>query len=174
MVLYFVIGALSVGRATGKDAVFPTVSGNNLNGHAVEIPRDLSGRVNLVLVAFTREQQKEVNSWLPFIAEMTHRFPDLRAYELPTLGRPFVLLRGYLDAIMRTGIPDPQTRETTVTLFLDKREFDRALQISSERAIAVFLVTPSGEVLWRTTGPCDPAKSNELATIISAEPAAER
>ena len=158
-----------MGRAAGTDAVFPTVFGNNLNGRAVELPRDLTGRVNLVFVAFTRAQQREVNSWQPFVAEITQRFSDVRAYELPTLAKPFALLRGYLDGIMRSGIPDPQTRETTVTLFLDKRDFDRALRISSEREIAVFLVASTGEVLWRTTGPYDPAKSNELAKIIGAD-----
>jgi hypothetical protein len=170
----FIIGALSVSLANDERAIFPTVSGHNLNGRAVQIPRDLSGRVNLIFVAFTREQQAEVNSWQPFVAEMTQRFPDVRAYELPTLAKPFVLLRGYLDGIMRTGIPDPGTRETTVTLFLDKSGFDRALGISSERAISVFLVAPGGEIVWRTTGPHDPAKSSELAKIIGADLSRER
>lgn len=161
-------------RANGASAIFPTVSGNNLNGRSVEIPRDLSGRLNLVFVAFTREQQREVNSWQPCVAELAQRFPDLRAYELPTLAKPFALLRGYLDGIMRTGIPDPGTRETTVTLFLNKQHFDRALGISSESAISVFLVAPSGEIFWRTTGPYDPEKSSVLANLIGADPSAPR
>ncbi len=160
--------------ASGEAAIFPTVSGHNLNGRAVEIPRDLGGPVNLVFVAFTREQQAEVNSWQPFVAGMTHQFPGLRAYELPTLAKPFGLLRGYLDGVMRAGIPDPGTRETTVTLFLDKRDFDRALGISSEREISVFLAAPTGEILWRTTGSYDPAKADQLATLIGDRLAAPR
>ena len=155
--------------ANAQGAVFPTVSGHNLNGRLVEIPRDLGGRVNLIFIAFTREQQREVNSWQPFVADLTGRHAGVRAYELPTLGRSYALIRGFLDGIMRSAIPDEGTRDATVTLFIDKGPFDRALAITSERAIAVFLVKPSGEILWGTSGAFDPANPPSLGAIIERE-----
>ncbi|MGB8266177.1 MAG: hypothetical protein WCE44_07655 [Candidatus Velthaea sp.] len=152
--------------ASTEGTLFPTVSGHNLNGRLVEIPRDLDGRVNLIFIAFTREQQREVNSWQPFVAELTGRHAGVRAYEFPTLARPYGLMRGFLDGIMRSAIPDEATRDATVTLFIDKRAFDRALGITSEDTIAVFLVKAGGEILWRMAGAYDPVNAAALGALV--------
>ena len=83
---------------------------------------------------------------------MMARYPALRYYELPTLPPMNPIYRMSLDLGMKMGIPDRAAREATITLYLDKDAYRRALDIPDETTIVVMLVTPTGDILWRTTG----------------------
>jgi hypothetical protein len=167
----FVASASGVAGADAPHAdvpTFPTVSGHDLNGRAVEIPRDLQGSANLVYVAFVPNQQAQVDSWKPFAEEMVRRYPGFHAYQLPVIASTYTVFRGYLDRVMRGAIADTAARESTITVFLNKGSFDRALGIESEGAISVFLVAPNGEILWRTTGAYDPSRPPRIAELVAA------
>lgn len=58
------------------------------------------------LVALEREQQGDVDSWMPFLDSVAATRRDLRTYELPVLGRGYRLMRPFIDGGMRRGIPD--------------------------------------------------------------------
>jgi hypothetical protein len=171
LALTLLFGALSPRDARAEPAAFPSASGHNLNGGAVEVPRDLKGGTNLVYVAFLPAQQAQVDSWQPFAAGLARRYPSFRAYQLPIVSSTYTFVRGYLDNVMRGAIADIAGRESTITLFLDKAAFERSLGIASEREISVFLITPRGEILWRTTGAYDPASPPDIARIVSRTPA---
>lgn len=49
---------------------FPRVEGSNLEGRRFTLPTDFEGDYNVVLVAFRRGQQGDVDSWLPFLREV--------------------------------------------------------------------------------------------------------
>jgi len=57
---------------------------------------------------------------------------------------------------MRAGIPNPKTRERTITLYLDKNNFRKALELTDERHIYLLVVDPQGNVLFRLQGPYSP------------------
>lgn len=141
---------------------FPHVTGKNLNGTNFQLPADFAAPINLVFVAFKREQQSDVDSWKPFVTDLKSKYPQLGVYEVPTLSSGYTLFRGFIDGGMRSGIPDPNARATTITLYLDKRAFDRELGVDSEAAITVLLVRPSGEIPWRTTGRFEPEHPPQL------------
>jgi hypothetical protein len=161
------MAANAVGQ-TGAPPAFPKSSGKNLNGRAFALPEDFAGRVNLVFVAFEMRQQQEVDSWKSFAQGMRQAHPGLQAYELPTIGRGYGLFRGFIDGGMRSGIPDNDTRASTITLYLDVQTFARALGIESTRTITVLLVTRSGEILARTTGPYSPEAAAPLAAALDS------
>jgi hypothetical protein len=170
LALSLLCGSLSAPAAGAEPGTFPVASGHNLNGGAVEVPRDLRGSTNLVYVAFLPAQQAQVDSWQPFAAGLTRRFPGFRAYQLPIVSNVYTIFRGYLDNVMRGAIADTDARASTITLFLNKAAFERALGIASEREISVFLITPRGEILWRTTGSYDPSSPPDLAKLIARIP----
>lgn len=68
------------------------------------LPADLKGELNVVLIAFQREQQRDVGSWLPFLKSVTESQRDVRVHEVPTLGRRYKLMRPFIDGGMRRGI----------------------------------------------------------------------
>lgn len=147
---------------------FPNVSGYNLLRQQQKFPRDLAGQVNLLFVPFQQWQQAEVDSWLPAAERLAAQYPGLVAYELPTIQKMNRFAEFFINEGMRAGIPNPQTREHTITLYLDKAGFRRALEIANEDEITVLLVDRQGELMWRTTGRYTPEKERSLGEVLTA------
>ena len=120
----------------------------------------------MVFVAFLRQHQDLIDEWVPFVEQLASEFPGLQYYEFPTLPRQGFLYRTFLNEGMRAGIPDPATRARTVTLYLDKSAFRKALDIQHERSMWVYLFDKKGEVLWRTEGRFSEDKSQALRIIL--------
>ena len=146
---------------------FPRTAGRNLEGWKFTLPFDLEGKRNVVVIAFKREQQADVDTWMPFLGKVSAAHPELRVYEIPTLARGYRLMQSFIDGGMRRGIPDPAVRAATITLYIDKAPFKRALRISDEDRIHVLLVDRDGRVHWRAEGPFDPAAAEQLVERVS-------
>ena len=109
-------GADTVGVAADTLGRFPSVEGSNLEGERFTLPTSFKSPLNVVLVAFKREQQGDVDTWMPFLRTLRENRRDLSVYELPTLGRRYRVMRSFIDGGMRRGIPDSTVRAATITL----------------------------------------------------------
>ena len=132
---------------------FPIVSGSNLLRQKLTLPQDFQGSLNLVFIAFERWHQMEVDSWSALAEELEKNYEGLVYYELPTLQNGGLFYKILLNEGMRAGIPNPKTRERTVTLYLDKAKLRRALDMPDEEHIYVLVVDRSGNVFFRARGP---------------------
>jgi hypothetical protein len=95
---------------------FPVVAGTALSGENVRLPHDLLGAPALLLVAYRRGAQGDVDRW----AALAHReAPGLKVLEVPVIPalmwRP---LQGWIDRGMRGGVPQPQWSHV-VTVYED-------------------------------------------------------
>lgn len=153
-------------RAPDDVGRFPRVEGSNLEGDRFVLPADFGGEINVVLVAFKRDQQHDVDTWMPLLKRIADANTGLRVYELPTLGRRYRLMRSFIDGGMRAGIPDRAVRAATVTLYIDKSPFRRALGLRDEDRIYVLLVDREGRVHWRTDGAFDAKAAAELESTV--------
>jgi hypothetical protein len=138
--------------ASSAPRFFPEVVGRNLEGLEFQLPVDFGGAVNLVLVAFRREQQALVDTWLPPAAALADSVGDLQYYELPVLSRGYKLVRRFIDGGMRAGISDLDSRERTITLYIDKKSFREALGIPNEDTIYVLVLGSDGRVTLMLDG----------------------
>jgi len=141
---------------------FPTVSGKNLERDSIQLPRDLDGALNVLLIAFQRWHQSLVDTWVPFLRQMEQQRDDVRYYELPTIQQLNAFSRIFINEGMRAGIPDATARQRTITLYLDKRAFREALDLPHEEDIYVLLVDYQGQVLWQVSGRLTPDKAESL------------
>jgi hypothetical protein len=130
----------------------PQVKGSNLARQKMVFPDDFAGELNLVFIAFLRRHQDDIDEWVPFVEQVTRDFPGLHYYEFPTLPNKGFVYRTFLNEGMRAGIPNEAARKRTITLYLDKSAFRKALEITNEQNIWVYLFDRSGDVLWRTEG----------------------
>jgi hypothetical protein len=99
-----------VGRA------FPRVTGKALSGESVRFPYDLLGAPALLLVAYRRGAQTDVDRWTAFARREA---PGLKVLELPVI--PAIMwrpLQGWIDGGMRGGVPRPQW-SNVVTIYQD-------------------------------------------------------
>jgi hypothetical protein len=173
LLLFFVSAlAAAIGLGSGSDqgddsmVRFPQLQASDLEKRLLNLPGDFEGSRNLLLVAFQREQQAQVDTWLREMKRFEEVDLNFRHYELPTIQRPNRLLRWIIDSGMRRGIPDPKARARTITLYIDKAPFLKALGITDEKRIYCFLVDRTGRVLWRTDGVFQESKGLGLRDVL--------
>ena len=145
---------------------FPTVSGSNLLREKLTLPQDFQGKFNLIFVPFEQWQQMEVDSWMTLVKELEEQFDGLVYYELPTIQSRNTFFKMFINEGMRAGIPNPKTRERTITLYLDKADFRAALDMTDEAHIYVLVVDQQGKEFFRTRGPYGPEGEAALRKIL--------
>ena len=145
----------------------PKVTGSNLARQKMVFPDDFAGEVNLVFIAFMRQHQDDIDEWVPLVEQVAQDFPGLNYYEFPILPDKGFIYRTFLNEGMRAGIPNEATRERTITLYLEKSAFKRALEINNEQNMWVYVFKKSGEVLWRIEGRISEEKSKALRELLS-------
>jgi hypothetical protein len=147
-------------------AHFPRVKASNLEKHDFNLPADFEGDRNLLLVAFEREQQKDVDTWLREMKRFEEFDPGFYYYELPTIQRPGAFMRWFINTGMRHGIPDRKARQRTITLYLEKKPFLDSLLITDQKKIYAFLVDREGNAQWRSEGVFDETKAASLRSAL--------
>jgi hypothetical protein len=153
------------GSMTAPEGIFPKLTASNLEKQTLSLPEDFAGDRNLLLIAFQREQQQEVDTWLHEMKRF-EQSPNFRYYELPTIDKLNPIARWFIDTGMRRGIPDRNARARTITLYLDKPSFRKALTLPDEKRIYALLIDRSGRVLWRAEGVFDESKVSSLQSAL--------
>lgn len=152
--------------------VFPRTFSYSLDKAKVNLPADLEGKTDLLLISFAPEQQKDVESWFPVAQALQHTDFNFRWYRLPVSSRENFVFRWWENSSMRSDESDPETWHWIIPLYVNKDQFRHSLQIPDEHNIAVLLVNKQGQVLWRSSGPLTPQKRAALSAAASATSAA--
>lgn len=147
---------------------FPSISATSLENIHMELPRDFAGKLNLVIISFAREQQKESDTWLPLARQIQSAHRNFSFYELPTLSRVNVLYRWWFNASLRSDTTDKQMRSRILIAYLDKRNFRKALHVSSEKQIVALLVDKTGKVYWRADGVVTAQSKQSLLSAVAS------
>ena len=145
---------------------FPVVRASNLQRNKLTLPFDFKGDLNIVLIPFYQWHQSLVDTWIPFVRQIEKDFAGVYYYELPTIRKMNPIARTFINEGMRAGIPDPISRERTITLYLDKRSFRYALNLQAEDDIYILLIDRQGNVCWRTEGAYSLEKGTDLRHVL--------
>jgi len=129
---------------------FPDVVAESLAGTQESIPDSARGKVTLVVVAFLRESQAQLDSWLePFIARFGSR-KDFMFYEVPMISSGYKFMRLMIDGGMRAGIPNEKHRHV-VTMYGDVEKYKNALNLDPRFGHA-FVLDREGIIRWQGKG----------------------
>lgn len=144
---------------------FPDVAGRALSGDLVRFPADLAGAPALLLCAYRRGTQADIDRWAAYAArELT----GLVVYELPIIpARLWRPLQGWIDGGMRGGVP-PSLWSRTVTLYEDGAAARDFLGDPGGLAAQVVLLDDSGIVVLHDGRGFDPAGAAALAVAARA------
>ena len=151
-----------------SDLVFPKIRARNLEGLDVELPDAFAGDRNIVAVAFQRDHQSLVDSWLPWFEHAALSDANLRFYEVPTIGRIWSPVRKFIDGGMAAAIREPVILQRTFTVYGDVTLLTQPLEIKDRSTISVFCVDRSSAVLWRGDGGFSDSLANELEEVLAA------
>ncbi|NHK29825.1 MAG: hypothetical protein FK730_00640 [Asgard group archaeon] len=145
---------------------FPEINGKNLEGKKFTLPFDLEGEYNIVIVPFLQYQQLIVNNWTVFLDKLQKKYPFFEYYEIPTLAIGYKAMRFAIDGGMRAGIQDLRTRQRTITVYINKKKFEKKLDIETEQFIYIYLLK-NDEILWEEKGDLTEEKAQSLENFLS-------
>ena len=137
-----------------KNNYFPKISGIDLDGKKQELPAVFKNKLNLVIVAFKREQQAEVDTWIKAIEPILKENPHLSFYEIPLIYELSAFKRMWVNNGMRLGIPDEAARKRTITVYTNRKEFFEITKMKEDKIYAL-LLDNNGKILWRKEGIAD-------------------
>jgi hypothetical protein len=129
---------------------FPSVSAETLEGVRASVPDDAAGKVTLVCVAFLRESQSQLDSWLnPFYEKFGAR-NDVMFYEVPMISGGYRFMKPIIDGGMRGGLPKFKHRHV-VTMYGDVQSYLQALGLDARSGHA-FVLDREGIIRWQAQG----------------------
>ena len=160
--------SLTYPEAMSSTVVFPRLRARNLEGLEVELPEGFTGERTVVAIAFRRDHQRLVDSWVPWFEQRVAVDPGLRFYELPTIGRIWAPVRNFIDGGMAAAIRKPVILQRTLTIYGDVNRVARPLEIEDRSTIALFLVEASGRVRWQGAGAFETSTAEDLDRALRA------
>ena len=144
---------------------FPSVTGVALSGEPVRFPEDLLGAPALLLCAYRRGTQADIDRWAAFAAR---ELPQLAVFELPIIPaliwRP---LQGLIDGGMRGGVPRAQWSHV-VTLYDQGAKARSFIGDGGGDKAQVLLLDAAGAVAFHDTSGFGQSGAGKLAAALAA------
>jgi hypothetical protein len=147
---------------------FPALEATDLNHARLNLPRDFAGQLNLVILSFAREQQPDVDTWIPAARQIQSSHSKFRFYEPLIMSRENFLYRWWFNAALRSNTTDKDLRDRILTAYVNKPRFKRSLHIANEKKVVALLVDQKGQVYWRADGPSTDEGTRQLLAAIQA------
>ena len=140
---------------------FPELKAETLSGIDIKYPDDVKGKVTLILIAFKRETQRTIDSWLEPFSKAFETDSSVQFFEIPMLARPWKLMSPIIDGGMRSGIPK-QKHGNVTTFYGNVNKYCELLGIEDKSDGYVFLLDKNGIIQWRSNGFANEEKLKEL------------
>jgi len=131
---------------------FPEITAETLAGTQKTLPDAAQGAPALIVVAFVREAQEMIDSWVTPIRDEFQGTDAIAIYELPVIAsaiwRP---MRRIIDGGMRSGIP-VRDHDYVMTVYHSASELTGALEIEDHSLAYLYLIDSHGTIRWQGSG----------------------
>ena len=139
----------------------PSVAAKRLDQQPLMLPNQLPAERTLALVAYTRHQREEVQSWIRGMGLDTDA--TIPWFRLSVINDPgSEVARNELERKLLARHPHEADRAKLVPVFTNREAFARAAGMSGTQHAAVLVVSRDGQVLARAEGEYDAAKAAAL------------
>lgn len=145
---------------------FPRLVGIDLEGNEFTFPDSLPKPLNLIIVAFERDQQKDVDTWIAIADDLMAEHGNLSFYEVPLIYELNTSFRFWINNGMRFGIPDEKARKRTITVYTEREKFT-SLMTMETTSIYGLLLDQEGKIFWRAKGLATPENISSLKHVLS-------
>ena len=145
----------------------PTLFAKRLDQQPVVLPQQLPAARTLALVAYTREQGDEIDSWIRGLRlDEDASIPWFRMRVLNDPGNESA--RSAIEDKLLARHPSKTDRSRLVPVFTDREAFVRAAGVSGAEHASVLVLDREGKVLARAEGVFDEAKAQALRETLLA------
>ena len=165
-------GALAATKegATMADTIgkrFPAFSADALDGTPTALPDSAAGKITLIVMAFRRESQSQLDSWLEPFAARYKGSSEHVFYELPMISTAWMFMAPVINSGMRAGIPR-QKHGNVVTFYGNYDRYLEALAITDRELGYAFVLDRAGTIRWRSQGYATPETLTAMFAAVDA------
>lgn len=146
LILFFIIFTIT---ALSKDK-FPFVKAELLNGNEIQLPKDIKGKITVIIIAFERNAQKQIDPWTEALLPLENN-NDIEYYEIPMISGFYSFMSGMIDGGMKKGI-DPKLHDNVATYYGDRDKYFECFNINDKSLCYVFLLDKEGDIVYRDKG----------------------
>ncbi len=152
-----IIASCGIGAGENSDIInrktgfFPKLTGIDLEGEKRRLPKSFNNKINLVVIAFHRDQQDDVDDWVEEADEIMKKYPEVGFYEIPLIYELDPFSRTFINNGMRRGVVDPIARKRTITVYTDREKFLKIMNMKDDR-IYLLVVAKNGKIMQRIEG----------------------
>lgn len=145
----------------------PAIAAKRLDQQPIVLPNQLPADRSLALVAYTRHQREEIQSWIwGMQLESDSATPWFRLSVINDPGSESA--RSEVERTLLARHPRNDDRSRLVPVFTNREAFARAAGMSGTEHAAVLVVDREGKVLARAEGPYDEDKARALRETLNA------
>lgn len=141
----------------------PALSGEDLTGRKIELPRAAAGNVTLLIAGFTYNSRFAVEDWAKRFKQEFIRLPGVAFYEIPMIGGFARLGKWWIDSGMRRGTPAAD-HSRVITIYRDTGDWKKRLQFNDKDAAYLILLDRQGRIRWLHSGKMDDRVWQSLAS----------
>lgn len=146
---------------------FPVIQAETLSQKKVTFPEVTRGKYAFILIAFKRQTQGEVDSWLdPFIREFGEK-DGITFYEIPMISGNWKWMSGWIDSGMRSGVPRYK-HDHVATYYGPLSTYFETFGVRDARKVYVFFLDKKGNIIWKESGPAENEKYEELRKLVNS------
>ena len=146
----------------------PTLTAKRLDQQRIVLPQGLPAGRTLALVAFSRDQRAEIQSWVKGLG--LDQDPSISWFKMPVLNDPGNEdARNAIEIKLLARHPSESARARLVPVFADREAFIRAAGLSSADHASVLILDREGIVLARAEGLFDQDKARALRETLLAQ-----
>lgn len=145
----------------------PQIKGTTLAKKKRNIPSQLWGKVNVVMVAFARSHQKTIKTWHPKAKKLTKSYPGLDYMIVPVMNGFARLFGGLIEGGMRKTYKSRRDQLRTLPLYYGRGKFEKGLKLRSTGKLVVVLTDRKGRVFWQRSGPATASKLRSLRNALN-------
>jgi ATP10 protein len=143
---------------------FPEISGPTLSGKHLTLPADAAGKPAVVSFSFSKAGGKESGLWSEHIEN-----------DFPAVGHPYTVMmieaapkfvRGMIISGSKKGM-SPQAQDRCIAMEHDEDAWKKRIGFTDENKAYIFLLTPNGRIVWKSSGPFSDAEYASLKKEIT-------
>lgn len=134
----------------------------DLDGKTYLAPTELPAQKSVLILGFAHAQQEKVAAWYGALREALGQSHASSIFEVPVFNTSSLTFRSMVRNAMRMG-SSSEERARTLTLFVDRDGFTKALSIDDLSAPTVLVVNREGRVLKSAHGEVAPEKVEALS-----------
>ncbi|MPQ47681.1 hypothetical protein GCQ56_11770 [Marinifilum sp. N1E240] len=141
---------------------FPNLNGELLSSKKISLPDHCKGKVSILIVAFKRGTQTQIDTWAKPLLHEFSMMEDFRFIEIPMISNFYSWISSYIDNGMRKGIV-PSMHKNVMTYYGPLSDYYKYFDVADKKLCYLFLIDRTGKIQFLEKGE---AKEENLQSLI--------